>query len=209
MVYLIIAVQFRMNRLELNRGRGGGNVRSVLHNLSQNSGRRAAVAGNSENLDREGTDDVKVDESATTVLGKTNVKEEDSLKKPVKGDPVKDGVAPEFNNAERGVDDPVSQEVSVIISSLGLKSFEGVVTWDNQGGKVGKKLANSAKVEEDEEEVSDTQAESYIGLGNTKLFLNLVKSRESLQFLYEKASENSIATSEKFKKVKKKPTLSM
>lgn len=97
---------------------------------------------NTENLDREGADKVSVNVSGTTEMGKTNVEEEDSLEEPVERNPVEDSVGPELQNGEGGVDDPVGQVLSVISSRSGFKAWR-VVTRDNEGSKVGKKLSNS------------------------------------------------------------------
>lgn len=176
-----------MNHLELDRSGGGSSlgssIRGLLDLLLEGGRGRGRGGSDSENLDREGADHVEVDESAAAELGKTNVEEEDGLEGPVEGDPVKDGIAPELNNREGSVDDPVSQEVGVVFGGVGLKSLEGVVARDDKGGKVGEKLSDTANVEEDEEEVEEDKAQNTVGLGDASLSLNLLEDGESLQFL--------------------------
>lgn len=100
--------------LELNGGGGGGGISSILNLLSQGRRRSRSNTSDSQNLYGERTDDIQVNNSAATVLGKTNVEEKDGLEDPVKGNPVKNSIAPELNDAEESIDNPVSQEVRII-----------------------------------------------------------------------------------------------
>lgn len=170
--------------LQVNRGGGRGSIRGLLNLLFQSGGRRRS-GSDSQNIDREGADDIEVDESAATVLGKTKVEEQDGLEEPVEGDPVEDGIAPELDNREGSVDDPVGEEVGVVGCALGLKGLEGVVARDNQRGKVGEKLANSAQVQEHEESVEDSQSNDTVRLGNTGLGLKLLEDGEFFKLLYK------------------------
>lgn len=169
--------------LELNGGSGGSSISGILNLLSQSSRRRGGSTRDSKELDREGANEVKVDDSAATVLGKTNVEEEDGLEEPVKWNPVKNGFAPELNDGEESVNNPISQKVGIISSRLSLKSLKRVVTRDDQRCKVGKELANSTKIEKDKEKVNEGETNNTVSLGNTSLGLKLLKSRETLQFL--------------------------
>lgn len=172
---------FGNTHLKVNRGSSRCSVGSILKSLLQVS--RGRVRRDSEKLDREGADGIKVDYSATAVLRKTNVEEENSLEKPVKGNPVKDSFAPKLDDAKSGKDHPIGQKMSIIRSRFGFKSLEGVVTRDYQRRKVGEKLTNSSKVEEDEKKVNKGGSKDSVGLGNTSLALKLLQNRESLQFL--------------------------
>jgi hypothetical protein len=107
--------------LIVNRGGNGRSVSSIIDLLLQVGGSRSTALDTKE-LNGERTDNVEVDDSATTVLGKTNVKEKDGLEQPVEGDPVEDGLAPKLNNAEGSVNNPVGEEMGVVFESLGLKS---------------------------------------------------------------------------------------
>lgn len=171
--------------LELDRGGGGGGVRGLVDLLLEGSrGRGGGGRGvDAEDLDGEGADDVKVDESGAAVLGETNVEEEDGLEEPVEGDPVEDGVAPELNDGEGGVDNPVSEVLGVVLGALGLEGLEGVVAGDDEGGKVGKELANAANVDEDQKEVEKDNAKDTVGLGDAGLGLELLEGREAVKFL--------------------------
>lgn len=124
-----------------------------------------------------------VDKLGTTVLGETNVEEEDGLENPVEGNPVKDGVTPELNHRKDGVNNPVGEELSVVCSWASLKSNEGVVTRDNEGGKVCKQLSNTTKIEEDKEEVEDSKSNDSVSLGDASLGLNLLEERVFFQLL--------------------------
>lgn len=107
--------------LIVNGGGNGRSVSSIIDLLLQAGGSRSTALDTKE-LDRERTDNVEVDDSATTVLGKTNVEEKDGLEQPVERNPVEDGLAPELNNAKGSVDNPVGEEMGIVLESLGLKS---------------------------------------------------------------------------------------
>lgn len=104
---------------------------------------RRRSTSNTKNLNREGSEEVDVNVSSTTVLGKTNVKEKNGLEDPVEGDIVKDKSAPELNNGETGINNPVGQELSIVIRVASLKGLKRVIGRDDNRSKVSQKLTNS------------------------------------------------------------------
>lgn len=67
------------------------------------------------------------------------------------------------------------QPLSVILGGRGEERIQRVVTWNDETGYVGEKLA--AKVEDDEEEIEGSETDDSICLGNTRLPFEINEGR--------------------------------
>jgi hypothetical protein len=65
------------------------------------------------------------------------------------------------------------QPLGVVLLGIGEQGAQRVVARNHETGKVCEKLATD--VEDDQEEVESSNADDGIGLGNTKLLLEIVK----------------------------------
>jgi len=81
---------------------------------------------------------------------KSHPEDEDKLKGVVERKPV-DSIDQALENVEEGINDPICQPLSIIHLAGTEKSVEGIVTRNDEAGKVDEKLATD--VEENEEEV--------------------------------------------------------
>jgi hypothetical protein len=66
-----------------------------------------------------------------------------------------------------------SEPLGIIALANAEQSFKWIVSWNDESGKVGKKLATN--VEENEEEISRDQPEEGVDLGNWGLLLKVVQ----------------------------------
>lgn len=131
-------------------------------------------AGALEVLGNKRSKEVTEEKVTTTGLGKTGPGENEQLGGIPEGDPV--GHAEErLKHAKEAKEHPVGNPLGVIGPGAGEKSMHGVVARDNESSKVGEAL--SSKVEDNEEEVEDSNATDDISLGGPSLLLKVHQDR--------------------------------
>jgi len=122
------------------------------------------------------------DDLSPTSLGKGHPEDEDKLEHVVEWEPV-NGVDQALNNGEERKDNPIGQPLCIIDFARAEQSFEGVITRNQESGKVDEELA--ANVEEDQKEVETEQSEEDVDLGNRCLLLEVVEHRVLGQLLID------------------------
>lgn len=114
-------------------------------------------------LSGEWLDNGGVDDLGTTESWDTNVKQEDGLEEKVEWHPVQDGSGPELNDIEEGENNPVGQQLGVVVLTSSLQGNQGEVTGNNETSNIGQQLANTTNVQENDNEVEHTEAQNSVG----------------------------------------------
>lgn len=122
----------------------------------------SGIGVNAKNLDRERAQNVFVDGLRAIELRQTQVKEGNGLEEPVEGNPIEDERRPEFDDAKAGIDNPVSEELSIIRVSGGLEGSKGVITGQSDSSNVSEKLADATNVQENQDHVNAGEAAKLI-----------------------------------------------
>jgi len=105
-------------------------------------------------------------------LGKGHPEDEDELEGIVEGEPVH-GVDGTLEDGQESVDDPVGQPLAIIRRLGGEQRLQGVVRGNGKANGVCQEVGTD--VEEDHEEVEDTEAKDNIDLGDIGLLLKVVE----------------------------------
>lgn len=74
---------------------------------------------------------------AAIVSRVTEPQEKHHLEQPPERNEVNKGPAPELNDTEKGIDNPVGEVVSIVSGGLGLKGTERIIGGDDNGSEVG------------------------------------------------------------------------
>jgi len=139
-------------------------------------------SGAGEETANQGLEEGVEDNLSAVGLGESHPEDKGELEDVVEGEPVS-GADGALNGGQESKDDPVSQPLGVIGGGSGEQGLEGVVTGEDETGKVDEELASD--VEEDQEEVNTDQTQDDIDLGDRGLTLKVVQDRVLGQLLVE------------------------
>lgn len=145
--------------------------------LARSLGLGAEVGGGTaggEETANHGLEEGVEDNLGTASLGKSHPHDQDELENVVEGEPVS-GADSALNDSQESEDNPVREPLGVILGAGGEKCLKGVVTGDEETGKVDEELASNVK--EDKEEVDSDKAKDDIDLGDIGLTLKVGEDR--------------------------------
>jgi len=128
-----------------------------------------------------------LDEGAEDDLGSSSLREghpedEDELEGVVEWEPV-DGADSAFKDCQEGINDPVSEPLSIVDLASTEKCIERVVAGDDEASNVDKELASDVK--ENEEEVEAGETEYSVDFGDGGRLLKVVEGGVFGQLLVE------------------------
>jgi len=118
----------------------------------------------------------------TTSCRKSHPEHEDEFEGIVEWKPVY-SVYSTLEDGEEGIDNPISQPLSIIRLARTEECLERVVARNDKAGSIDEEL--SSDVEEDEEEIDSDEAEEGIDLGHAGLLLEVVEQRILGQLLVD------------------------
>jgi len=121
----------------------------------------------------DGLEEGAEDNLGAASLGESHPEDEDELEGVVEWEPV-NSVDSALEDGQEGIDDPVSQPLSVIGSGGREQRTQRVVGGDGEADGLDEEVGRD--VEEDEEEIEGSETEHYIDLGHIGLLLEVCES---------------------------------
>jgi len=114
------------------------------------------------------------DNLSSVKLGKRHPKDKDELEDVIEWEPI-GSIDSTLNNGQEGINHPVRQPLNIICGASSEECMEGVITGDNEAGKIDEKLASD--VEKHQEEIRPNQTQEGVDFGNRGLSLQVVEHR--------------------------------
>lgn len=114
-------------------------------------------------------DDVYIKQLGAAEWRHTSPQQEQCLEQEVEGDPVQDGTRPELHDIQEGKHYPVRQQIRIVGLSGRVQCEQRVISRDYKSGDVGQQLANSADIQEHQDQVTDATDQYGVRSGQTSL----------------------------------------